>query len=233
MKILAHRGASARATENTLAAFALARREGADGIELDVRLCGSGEVVVFHDATLERLTGDPRRVAALSLSHLRALRLPGGERIPTLAEAYEAAGPDLLVNVELKVTERRPTGLEEAVARVIADLRVAERTLISCFHPAGLWRIREHAPRLPRGLLFGTEQHRLWRRGWQGLGAGLSALHPEASLVGPARMRLWRSLGLAVNVWTVDDAPTLRRLAALGVDAVITNDPAFARSVLI
>src|SRR5262245_39504722 len=101
MRVWAHRGASAHETENTLAAFELARRQGADGVELDVGRDASGEVVVFHADDLGRLAGRPEAVEELRREERRAVLLTGGHRIPSLAEALEAAGP-LEVNVELK-----------------------------------------------------------------------------------------------------------------------------------
>src|SRR6185437_17162904 len=103
--VLAHRGASALETENTVAAFRRARIDGADGVELDVLLCATGEVMVFHDDDLRRLGGRPEQIGALPYAALREVRLPGGAEIPTLEEALQAAGPDLLVNVELKAME--------------------------------------------------------------------------------------------------------------------------------
>src|SRR5512147_2630414 len=104
--ILAHRGASAEAPENTLAAFRLAMAQGADGVELDVHRCASGEVVVIHDEDARRTAGAPLRVAEAPLQALRALDAGGwkgeqfrGERIPLLAEVLEAL-PGALVNVE-------------------------------------------------------------------------------------------------------------------------------------
>src|SRR5688572_32534876 len=96
--VIAHRGASAICTENTTAAFERAARDGADGVELDVLLCRSGEVLVFHDDDLVRMMGRRQRVADLSYRTLRGLPLAGGLFIPTLEQAFEACGPDLLVN---------------------------------------------------------------------------------------------------------------------------------------
>ena len=103
--VLGHRGASARETENTAAAFQRARTDGADGVELDVLLSATGEGMVFHDDDLARLAGRPERIADLPYRALREVKLPGGTTIPTLEEALEACGPDLLVNVELKANE--------------------------------------------------------------------------------------------------------------------------------
>src|SRR5690606_8504072 len=135
---------------------AAARAAGADGVELDVQRCASGEVVVFHDADLARLAGRPERIDRLTLAELRAVRLDRGERIPTLREALEATGPSLLVNVELKASPavQPPPGLVAAALAAIADAGADERVLVSSFHPAALLAVRLRAPHLPTGYLF-------------------------------------------------------------------------------
>jgi glycerophosphoryl diester phosphodiesterase len=124
--VIGHRGASARAPENSVEAFARARADGADGVELDVLGCATGEVVVFHDDDLARLGGRSDRIDALPFSDVRAARLVGGARIPTLEEAFEACGPELLVNVELKaprVGGGRLAALVDGVAAILGRTR--------------------------------------------------------------------------------------------------------------
>ena len=107
-RVWAHRGASALAPENTLAAFELAKEAGADGIELDVQLDRDGTVVVFHDHDLQRLCDRPGSIDTLSASERKALRVRG-ECVPTLAEVFDMLG-DMEVNVELKVPSLRGQG---------------------------------------------------------------------------------------------------------------------------
>ena len=132
--VIGHRGASARAPENSVEAFARARADGADGVELDVLRCASGEVVVFHDDDLARLADRPERIDALPLAELRRVDLRGGARIPTLEEAFEACGPDLLVNVELKAAflgAGRLGALVDGVAAVLAHTGSSRRRAAS------------------------------------------------------------------------------------------------------
>lgn len=237
--MIAHRGASAEAVENTLAAFALAERQGADGIELDVMRCGSGEVVVFHDEDLARLGGGTARdlVRRMPWAALRERDLGGGARIPLLGEVFDALGPELLVNVELKAApglaaRLRDDGLAQAVAALIARHGLGRRALVSSFDPALLRRFRRAAPDVPTGLLFASEQARPFREAWAAPLVAPLAVHPEAALIDAVALGRWRGRGYAVNVWTVDDPAELRGLAALGVDGVITNRPAEARKAL-
>jgi glycerophosphoryl diester phosphodiesterase len=233
--VIGHRGASARAPENSVEAFARARADGADGVELDVLLCASGEVVVFHDDDLARLGGRPERVAALPLSELRRVRLAGGAHIPTLEEALEACGPDLLVNVELKAgwrTGGRIRGLVDGVADVLARTSAAPRVLVSSFNPRAVRLWMRRLPAVPAALLFERDQVRPLRRAWAAAWLRPSALNPELVLCTPARVARWRALGYAVNVWTVDGAAAVRACRDMSVDGIITNDPAATRELL-
>jgi glycerophosphoryl diester phosphodiesterase len=231
--IIAHRGASAEAPENTLAAFRLAREQGADGVELDVMRCGSGEVVVFHDDDLARLGKREGEVRRLDYAALREIDLGGGERIPLLDEVLELLGP-LLVNIELKTApDWRSRAADDGLAGVVASLirrhHAEARALVSSFDPLLLLRFRRVAPHALTGLLFGADQSRPLREAWTAPLLRPSALHPDRLLVDALAVGRWHARGYAVNVWTVDDPAELRCLSALGVDGLITNHPAAAR----
>jgi len=232
--VLGHRGASRDAPENTLAAFHLAMAQGADGFELDVWRCASGEPVVIHDASTARTGGEPLEVVRQPLARLKQVDAGGwkgpahaGQRIPTLAEVL-AAFPRAVVNVELKSDGRGDPRLAAAVARLVVALGAEERVLVSSFDYALLAIFRLLAPQVPVGLLFARSQRWELR---QILGATLGpvAVHPERSLATDARVAAWRSRGLAVNVWTVDDPAEVERLARAGAAAVISNLPGEAR----
>jgi glycerophosphoryl diester phosphodiesterase len=226
--VVGHRGASADETENTLAAFRRARSDGADAVELDVMRCGSGEVVVFHDDDLERLFKRPGEIRKLELATLQALG------VPLLSQVLDELGP-MAVNVELKSPpdwRRRlaDDGLCAEVARLIVN--VQEKVLVSSFDPLLLRRFQALAPEVATGLLFAHDQSRPLRDAWAAPILRPTALHPESLLVDQVAVEGWRARGYAVHVWTVDDPAELRWLAALGVDAVITNRPAAARKAL-
>lgn len=236
--IYAHRGASADAPENTLEAFALARAQGADGVELDAMVCGSGEVVVVHDPWLERLTGQRVLVHATPLGALQALdvahHLRGGSapaRIPTLDAVLEATG-SLLVNIELKEDRWVDQGLARKVAALVARHRAQERVTISSFNALELLRMRRFAPRLPLGFLFERDQPLYLRRGLPAPLLAAQAVHPEQVLLDGAAVARWQRLGFRVATWTVDDPARAAALAAFGVDALITNRPALLRAAL-
>jgi len=233
--VIGHRGASARAPENSVEAFARARADGADGVELDVLQCATGEVVVFHDDDLARLAGRPERVDALPFAELREVRLASGARIPTLAEAFEACGPELLVNVELKaggVSADRLAALAAGVADVVERAGTAARVLVSSFSPLAVRAWMRRARAIPAALLFERAAPVPLRRAWAAAWLRPSALNPERLLCTRPRVERWHARGYAVNVWTVDDEAELRALRDMGVDGLITNDPTRTRAIL-
>ena len=236
--VLGHRGASADAPENTLAAFRLALEQGAEGVELDVWRCASGEVVVHHDADARRTAGSPLRVTSATLAELKRLDVGAwkgdrfrGQTVPTLPEVLQAL-PGAVLNVELKSAGVPDLRLAAAVARALRQAGAGDRCLVSSFDPALLAAFRAAAPGVPCGILFADDQR--WRVR-ELVGTRLlrvRAVHPQWTLVTPERVRRWRARGLEVNTWTVDDPGTVARLCALGVAAVITNRPALARAAV-
>ena len=233
--IIGHRGASAIESENSVGAFALARADGADGVELDAMICGTGEVIVFHDDDLVRLGGRPERIGDTSFAVLRGVTLTSGATIPTLEEVFEACGPDLLVNVELKVPSHGPAALAplvDGVATIIERAGATGRVLVSSFHPRAVRLWMRRMPSVPAGLLFERDSSLPLRRAWAAPILRPFALHPEMVLCTPERVARWHRRGYMVNVWTVDDAPSLAACRRMGVDAVITNDPARSRALL-
>ena len=144
--IIGHRGASADAPENTLAAFRRAAENGADGIELDVRLSGDGDVVVIHDATVDRTTNGQGSVASMTVAELQALDAGSGEYIPTLDEVFALFGDSFLYNVELKGSGARDRGLEAAVAELITTHNLERQVVVSSFNQFSLRRARRLLP---------------------------------------------------------------------------------------
>jgi glycerophosphoryl diester phosphodiesterase len=230
--IVGHRGGRGEGwpAENTIAAFERARAEGAGAIELDVRTCLGGEVVVFHDADLARMTGrrDRRAVADVTREDLARVPLAGSdERAPTLDDALawaDAAG--LGVNVELKRDVPDRAALVRAVvARIERHPRV--EVLASSFDPAILTGMAALAPRVQRAWLTHEGQRR-----WEGLWAPIAArapvhaVHLERTQASPPLVARLRRAGKRIGVWTVNDPAEARDLAAIGADWIITDAPA-------
>jgi len=228
--ILAHRGDSVNAPENTLAAFRLAQAIGADGIELDTSLSADGVPMVIHNLTLDATTDGHGRVADQPVRALKQLDVGShfdssfkGESIPTLAEVFETIGSQLIVNVELKSYSARPNGLEAATLAVIKPHNAARRVLISSFNPFALRRMFRLAPDLPIGLLYFPRSYALMRLLTVGL--PIQALHPAQAGVTARFIRSAHRRRFRVNSWTVDHPVRATYLRDFGVDALITNDP--------
>jgi len=229
-RVWAHRGDSAHEMENTMAAFERAKRVGADGIELDVRFDRDKNVVVFHDADLQRLCGRPGRIEDLSAGERAALRV-GGHPVPLLADVLAELG-ELEVDVEIKADKPGRMGpLVAATSQVIADSGRADQVLVSSFDPFSLIQLHRHLPEVALAFLFHDEQPLPMRKGWVGNWMGASVLHPQNTLCTEATVKAWHTAGFPVNVWTVDDEAELKRLAMLGVDGVFCNDPEHALRV--
>ena len=232
--VIAHRGASARAPENTLAAFGLAAELGADWVELDVRTSADGALVLHHDPVLP----DGRVVAEVPAAELPAA-------VPTLEAALELCGElGVGVNVELKALPGEPdegtapaladAAVDLLLARVagVPDAEVARRLLVTCFDPRTLDRVVGRAGRsLPTGLLslVGPDHAEAVALAVAG---GHRALNPWDATTTAGLVEDARSAGLEVNVWTVDDPSRLVELAAWGATGLITNAPDVARAAL-
>jgi glycerophosphoryl diester phosphodiesterase len=238
VRILGHRGASTDAPENTLPAFRLALEQGADGVELDARLCGSGEVVVFHDERLERLTGRSGRVADTPWTDLARMEVRAGPagaspgRIPLLTEVLEALPRSAFINVELKSEDWPGTRVADAGGTLLEAGRHEAHVVVSSFDPRCLLRLALAHPRLRRGLLLDPDKPQLLQRHLALPLVGRDAVHPEARQVTEADVQRWHAAGREVAVWTVDDPELARRLAAWGVDTCITNRPGALRAAL-
>ena len=228
VKIWAHRGASGYAPENTLEAFQLAAEQGADGVELDVQICKSGEIVVIHDETIDRVCREKGWVKDYTLEELRKY---SNDKIPCLNEVYQLLKPtELSINVELKTGIIRYPMIEERVLELTADMGMEERVIYSSFHHPTLARIKELKPACKTGLLYAD--------GWIGVQAyanqlGVEALHPALyHLQEPEYMERCKAHNLAVHVWTVNYKKDMKDLCKVGVDAIITNYPEVAKRIV-
>lgn len=227
-QVMAHRGASKAAPANSLAAFVLARDMGAHAVELDVRQCASGELVVHHDPEL----ADGRIIA-----HLAKHQLP--DVVPTLDEALDACG-DMWVNVEVK-NHRTEPDYDPDDARTLAVLDVlrrrvalhgdSKRYLLSCFRRKTVDRAKREWPELPTAWLtvVVSDAPQLAR---ELRTAGHAAVHPEVSRVSRELIETFHAEGLAVNTWTCDDPSRMRELISWGIDGICTNVPDVALGVL-
>lgn len=221
---IAHRGASGRYPENTLAAFAAAIAAGADMCELDVQLSRDGVAVVIHDATIDRTTDSRGRVEATTLAELRradaGVRFGqqfAGQRIPTLDEVLRLTAGRCGLNIELKAA-----GVETAVCELIAAHNAFATTLVSSFDWDALARVRQIAPPIAIGLLASRRPDDLLAAA---IAMNAAAINPRTDLVDGGLCAAAHARGLKVYTWTCDDPRAMRKLIADGADGIMTNYP--------
>lgn len=237
--IFAHRGSSAYAPENTLAAFKLAIQHKADAIEMDAKLTRDGKVVVIHDQTVDRTTGASGKVGELSLEEIRKLKAGShfdnafrGEPIPTLQEVFETIGERLYYNIELTNYASINDMLPEKVAELVRQSNLADRILFSSFNPIALIRVRRKLPKVPIALLADTGKSGRWARSWLGTLLSYQALHIELRDASPALVQKVHRRRHRLNVYTVNGKEDMLNLFKMGVDGIFTDDPPLARQVL-
>ncbi|WP_438480731.1 glycerophosphodiester phosphodiesterase [Oleiharenicola lentus] len=226
--VIAHRGASAIKPENTLAAFERALALGVDGIELDVQTTSDDVPVVFHDFTLRRLTGQSGRLRGSSLAALKTLRVRGtDEPIPTLKEVLALVRGRCVVQIELK----RGVAVAPVVKAVIAA-RASKWVILASFELSLVAEAAKLAPRIPRMLISeGKGGAKKLIPQLPSLDAvGLSVNH--AAIRDRAFVASIQATGATLWTWTVNDTARMRELALLGVDAILSDNPALAKKTL-
>ncbi|MCC5854258.1 MAG: glycerophosphodiester phosphodiesterase [Idiomarina sp.] len=228
MLIIAHRGASAIAPENTLAAFQKALEAHADGIELDIYEV-DGQIYVFHDRYLERLTAQPGRLQDLSQSQIATLRIFGQQAIPTLKETLVALAGQCLLNIELKGKVSHSLLLELLDFALRECNFTHEQLLVSSFNHHWLQRLKDARPQIRIGALtynslLDYAQCADTLQAYS-IHVGVDFIEPELVVDAHAR-------GIRVYVFTVDEAQDIAWLRDMGVDGIFTNHPQFARNVL-
>jgi glycerophosphoryl diester phosphodiesterase len=232
--IFGHRGASADAPENTMAAFGQALAQGADGFELDVTLSADGVPVVIHDDTLDRTTNGRGPVGGQTAAALKTLDAGyperfgdgfAGERVPTLEEVLGTFGGQALINIELKHDRSPGRRLAAEVVALVHAHRLSKRVILSSFQFSNLRRVRGLDPALPIGLLYVSALGGARLVRWLTAGLRPEAHHPGCYTLQPETLRWFHKQGLRVNTWTVNDERDLRRLAKAGADGLITDHP--------
>lgn len=203
-----------------MAAFAAAVEAGAKGVELDIHRLATGETAIYHDFDLYRLHQERRAIATLTAGEAESYE------IPLLEELFSTYRDSLFYDIEIKSRRHGATGVEAEAVRQVRDYGLEERVIISSFNPHALRATRAIAPEIPRATIYAPDREVPWllRRGWGRLAVAVSALKPRHDLVTGNYMERF-SGRYAIVPWTVDDPGEAVRLAGLGVDAIITNDP--------
>lgn len=216
MIITGHRGALGIEPENTLRSFRRAVADGCDELELDLRVTADGELVVLHDATVDRTTNGTGEVGSLTLAQVRALDAGLGERVPTWRETVAAVG--VRFQAEVKAEAAVPL-LADSLR---ADPSLAARTLVTSFHPEILLAARRAFPGVTTGRIFGRTTPDVLA-----LTRAAEATWALCGITGltSAFVAELQAAGLSVTAWPVPDAATLLRAVELGVDGITTDNP--------
>ncbi len=226
--LLGHRGTRSIGVENTMTSFEAALREGAIGIECDVRLDADMRVVVHHDASLQRVTQgeDERRIEDLASTELDLVRLQGGERIPTVLEVLDWANHrGAFLNVELKSNLRMPATLVVSLLEAIRRTRAKAPLLLSSFDPRIVSKLSQLAPHHTVGWLVEVQTYSDEREcSWQRLGA--QAVCSEWPLLTSKRAERWRADAPLLVAWTVNESRVALELETRGIDVLISDTPA-------
>lgn len=246
-RLFAHRGASGTLPESTLAAFTTALAAGAERLELDVHASADGEVVVFHDDTLDRTTDGAGPVRSLSLAQIRALDAGygflapdgshpfrgRGHRVPTFAEVLEAF-PEVPLNVEIKADD---AALVDAVRGLLERFGAMERVLLAAESGAVMDKIRARIPGVVTGMSLPEVLEFMGSAGLPGYRPRGRALQVPVSYAGVPIvtghfLAAARALALEVHVWVIDEEAEMEALLDLGVDGIMTDFPERGARVL-
>jgi len=231
--VIAHRGASAYAPENTMSAIKKAVQMGSDGIELDVQLSKDGHVVVIHDTTVNRTSNGTGRVNELTLEQLKALDFGSwfsaefrNEPICTLEEVLKFLEDwNGLINIEIKKEWLQFNSIENKVVMLIDKFNLRNRTIVSSFSTLSLLKIKRLDKNIKTGILYTSSTHRLalFAKMYR-----VNAIHPWYQNVTEEMRKIALKDNLKINTYTVDKPSEIKRLARIGVDGIITNVPDIA-----
>lgn len=232
--IIAHRGASGLAPENSLAAFQIAVDEGADGIELDVHLSKDGEVVVIHDETIDRTSNGTGYVHEMTVDELKAYDIGSwfdpkfsSERIATLQEVIDVLPDSIFLNVEIKNSPIVYEGIESKLVDVLRRNNRLDSTVVSSFDHESLYRVKKLAPELKIGLLYKLnyldtlEYVNLFKE----KGTEVYSLHPSRQIIINRDIEEVKQAGLQIYPYTVNDEGVAQTLTKQGATGLITNYP--------
>lgn len=223
--IIAHRGASKLAPENSLKAFQKAIELKADYVEFDVHMSKDGEIIIMHDSNTFRTTGHKGKISDMTLEELKQLDCGEGEKIPTLQELIDIAKGKIGLQLEIKAK-----GMAKKIVDLLRNADLIESTLISSFDHDELLEVQKIEPNLRlAALILGIKKNKTIR---DAISHNYSAIHPLHKFVSEKFIENAHKNNIKVNVWTIDSKVRMRKLVDLGIDGIITNDVEAAKSVL-
>ena len=233
MYIIAHRGSSSAAPENTFAAFDLAVQQGADYIELDVQLTMDQHVVVIHDDTVDRTSNGSGLVKSYTLDRLKKLDAGSwfdsryaNERIPTLQEILERYSQRVGILIEIKHPKRQ-IGIEKAVVDIINRFAYSRHIMVQSFDAYSLQRVKAYAPSLRTAFIIKPSAFKLTKRKLTEHSSFADCLNMKKTMINRWWIDRIHSVGMDVFIWTVKDQKTANRIKTYPIDGVVTDHPPF------
>ena len=231
MKITAHRGNSYYTPENTITAIKSAIEVGADWAEIDVQETMDGELVVFHDSNLKRVTGVDKNIWEISYIELNKLDAGNwfspqflGEKIPKLRDLMAVSRGKIKLNLELKLNGHQQS-LASRVVRLIQELNFVEHCAITSFDLATIKEVKVLNENIRRGIIVQTLESELLR-----LPVDIYAVHYSA--ISHEFIQKAHFQGKEVHVWTVDTQEDMQKMIRLGVDNIMTNRPKLLKLII-
>lgn len=224
-----HRGYSSIAPENTLPAFQELLNHNIPGVELDIHLCSSGELIVTHDHNLKRVTGVDMLIENADYSSINKLDAGrwkdekfAGTKLPLLREVFDLLGSRLYYDIEIKSESTEKTGLEDSLFKLIKEYKLEERVMVSSFNPMPVKFFKKTAPHIPTAIIYSKDEDLPWylRHGEGRWIAATDILKPYHKMIKKARG------SRPFVTWTVDEPEEAERLIAAGVKGIISNRPA-------
>ena len=223
--LIAHRGASKIAPENTLKAFQKAIDLKADYVEFDVHASKDGEIVIMHDENTSRTTGHKGSISDMTLKELKELDCGEGEQIPTLRELINIAKGKIGLQLEIKAK-----GLAEKIVAQLREADLIESTIISAFDHEELLEVQKIEPKLRlSALVLGIKKNKTLR---EAIENKFFAVHPLYKFVNEKFLENAHQNNIKINAWTVDSKVRMRKLIEMGIDGIITNDIVVANEIL-
>ena len=237
-RVIAHRGFSGRAPENTLLAIREAIAIGAEMVEIDVTMTADGHVILLHDETLDRTTSGTGPPTDHTLEEIRELdagawfsTVFAGEKIPTLSEALQTVKGRILINIEIK-PEAVDHGVVPKIASLIAEHEMHNQVIVSSFSPEALLRMKIADPEVITATLFNKDLHTGRDPLEIVLEVGSRGFNISARRLTAAMIERCHKHGIPIAVYTVNEPDEMRRLIELGVDAVFTDHPGLMLSLI-
>lgn len=237
--VIAHRGASTHAPENTLSAFQLAIEQDADALEFDVQLSSDKSVVVIHDHTLDRTTNGSGRVKDKSLDVIQSLNAGhaygpafSNEKIPTLDDIFDKFRKSTFYIIELKNTVSPFDDLPNRIALIIKNSGLLDRVLISSFNPVALYKLERLLPDVKKGLLLHGPLSVELSSHVSVFPFSYQSVHLSFYALNARRIKSFQSKGKLVFSYTLNHPRDIQTALSIGIDGFFTGDPALARRTL-